>query len=396
MTRPPPSLAARSVCPIRPRARLCDRQGLTERVHANRTLGSGVISVHPYNGRPMSFETPRAVADALRSVDYLADEGIAGRLPRRPARQADPRRGTGRHRQDPARQVGGRDHRTRLIRLQCYEGLDESKALYEWNYKKQLLRIQAERGDGDDWEDDRGRHLLRGVPAHPPAARGDPRRRARRAADRRGRPGRGRDRGAAARDPLRLPGVDPRAGHDRRPSRSRWCSSRRTTPASCPRRSSAAASTSTSTTPTSSARRRSSLHQGAGHHRAPGRPGRPHRPVDPPARPEEGAVGVRDASTGRARCCCSASRTSTRRRRGDAATSCSSTRADIAKAAKELAPSSPAAGRDVLDILTGFVDELRAAGLPVLMAENLDAMEAVEDIPIGGPGGVQVRRCGPR
>ena len=35
----------------------------------------------------------------------------------------------------------------RLIRLQCYEGLDEAKALYEWNYKKQLLRIQAERGD---------------------------------------------------------------------------------------------------------------------------------------------------------------------------------------------------------------------------------------------------------
>ena len=37
----------------------------------------------------------------------------------------------------------------RLIRLQCYEGLDESKALYEWNYKKQLLRIQAERGQSD-------------------------------------------------------------------------------------------------------------------------------------------------------------------------------------------------------------------------------------------------------
>ena len=34
----------------------------------------------------------------------------------------------------------------RLIRLQCYEGLDESKALYEWNYKKQLLRIQARTG----------------------------------------------------------------------------------------------------------------------------------------------------------------------------------------------------------------------------------------------------------
>ena len=33
-----------------------------------------------------------------------------------------------------------------LIRLQCYEGLDEAKALYEWNYRKQLLHIQAERG----------------------------------------------------------------------------------------------------------------------------------------------------------------------------------------------------------------------------------------------------------
>ena len=35
-------------------------------------------------------------------------------------------------------------HGRRLIRLQCYEGLDESKAIYEWNYKKQLLRIQAD------------------------------------------------------------------------------------------------------------------------------------------------------------------------------------------------------------------------------------------------------------
>jgi MoxR-like ATPase len=39
-----------------------------------------------------------------------------------------------------------------LIRLQCYEGLDEARALYEWNYKKQLLRIQAaQNGDGADW-----------------------------------------------------------------------------------------------------------------------------------------------------------------------------------------------------------------------------------------------------
>jgi len=38
-----------------------------------------------------------------------------------------------------------------LVRLQCYEGLDEAKALYEWNYRKQLLRIQA--GGEDGWSD---------------------------------------------------------------------------------------------------------------------------------------------------------------------------------------------------------------------------------------------------
>jgi MoxR-like ATPase len=39
-----------------------------------------------------------------------------------------------------------------LVRLQCYEGLDEAKALYEWNYRKQLLRIQAE-SDDTSWGD---------------------------------------------------------------------------------------------------------------------------------------------------------------------------------------------------------------------------------------------------
>ncbi len=38
---------------------------------------------------------------------------------------------------------------TSLIRLQCYEGLDENKALYEWNYQKQLLKIQLSRHDGE-------------------------------------------------------------------------------------------------------------------------------------------------------------------------------------------------------------------------------------------------------
>src|SRR5579862_1582758 len=43
----------------------------------------------------------------------------------------------------------------RLVRLQCYEGLDEAKALYEWNYRKQLLRIQTE-SDGASWDDVQG------------------------------------------------------------------------------------------------------------------------------------------------------------------------------------------------------------------------------------------------
>ena len=64
-----------------------------------------------------------------------------------------------------------------LVRLQCYEGLDEAKALYEWNYRKQLLRIQAE-ADGAGWaevQDDifgeeflLARPLLAAIPAHAP------------------------------------------------------------------------------------------------------------------------------------------------------------------------------------------------------------------------------------
>ena len=42
---------------------------------------------------------------------------------------------------------------TELIRLQCYEGLDEARALYEWNYQKQLLRLQVDEHQGKRWED---------------------------------------------------------------------------------------------------------------------------------------------------------------------------------------------------------------------------------------------------
>jgi MoxR-like ATPase len=44
-------------------------------------------------------------------------------------------------------------HKTELIRLQCYEGLDQAQALYEWNYQRQLLAIEAHRGHADAIED---------------------------------------------------------------------------------------------------------------------------------------------------------------------------------------------------------------------------------------------------
>ncbi len=106
---------------------------------------------------PARFESPAAVREGLRTVSYLADEGIAGvvflaeRLGK-PVLVEGPA-GTGKTQlaKSVAELTGAR-----LIRLQCYEGLDESKALYEWNYKKQLLRIQAQRvaeGSGGSWED---------------------------------------------------------------------------------------------------------------------------------------------------------------------------------------------------------------------------------------------------
>lgn len=96
------------------------------------------------------FDSVDAVREGLRRVDYLADESIAGvayladRL-QKPVLIEGPA-GTGKT--QLAKSIAEMSG-SRLIRLQCYEGLDEAKALYEWNYKKQLLRIQVEKGDDD-------------------------------------------------------------------------------------------------------------------------------------------------------------------------------------------------------------------------------------------------------
>lgn len=100
------------------------------------------------------FDSVEAVTKGLNDVNYLSDEGISGivyladRL-EKPILVEGPA-GTGKT--ELAKSVAALTG-ARLIRLQCYEGLDESKALYEWNYKKQLLRIQAERNAEGSWDD---------------------------------------------------------------------------------------------------------------------------------------------------------------------------------------------------------------------------------------------------
>ena len=99
------------------------------------------------------FDDVPGVRQLLDGVKYLADDGIAGviyladRLGK-PVLIEGPA-GTGKTQlaKSVAEMTGAR-----LICLQCYEGLDEAKALYEWNYKKQLLRIQAE-GDDRHWSE---------------------------------------------------------------------------------------------------------------------------------------------------------------------------------------------------------------------------------------------------
>lgn len=90
------------------------------------------------------FASPTDAAQRLQGAGYLADPAIAtttylaGAL-EKPVLVEGP---AGVGKTELAKAVA-RATGADLVRLQCYEGLDEARALYEWNYKKQLLRIQA-------------------------------------------------------------------------------------------------------------------------------------------------------------------------------------------------------------------------------------------------------------
>jgi MoxR-like ATPase len=94
------------------------------------------------------------IAQALAATGYIADGELATaislmQLLARPL-LLEGEAGVGKT--EVAKALAG-VHATELIRLQCYEGLDQSQALYEWNYQRQLLAIQAHRGDAAGIED---------------------------------------------------------------------------------------------------------------------------------------------------------------------------------------------------------------------------------------------------
>jgi MoxR-like ATPase len=98
------------------------------------------------------IQSVQQMRDSLGSVGYLAGESTAlvGYLASKLGKPVLVEGPAGVGKTELAKALSRATGR-RLIRLQCYEGLDEAKALYEWNYRKQLLRIQTEAA-GTGWD----------------------------------------------------------------------------------------------------------------------------------------------------------------------------------------------------------------------------------------------------
>jgi MoxR-like ATPase len=95
--------------------------------------------------------SPAEVAEALRDASYLADDSTAliAFLAQRLGKPVLVEGPAGVGKTELAKALSRATGRE-LVRLQCYEGLDEAKALYEWNYRKQLLQIQATASTQDE------------------------------------------------------------------------------------------------------------------------------------------------------------------------------------------------------------------------------------------------------
>src|SRR3989442_7163564 len=149
------------------------RLGSWARTSASRTIAESILQQVPDPA-----ESIEAMRDGLEAVGYLAGEStalvsfLATKLGK-PVLVEGP---AGVGKTELAKALSRATGR-KLIRLQCYEGLDDAKALYEWNYRKQLLRIKTESAGtgGQDVQEDifseeslMARPLLQAISVHEP------------------------------------------------------------------------------------------------------------------------------------------------------------------------------------------------------------------------------------
>jgi MoxR-like ATPase len=114
-------------------------------------------AVRPGAESPVSAAVPdiESIKRRLDAVDYLVDDGLATalflslRLPQPLLLEGEAGVGKTEAAKALAAALG-----TELIRLQCYEGIDSSEALYEWNYPRQLLRIRSSEASGADFAEE--------------------------------------------------------------------------------------------------------------------------------------------------------------------------------------------------------------------------------------------------